>query len=101
MTSSSILDVLHAPQSARLRLVTGLGSSGSGWIPDQSDVNPWLQADLGHLHSIRAIVTQGCGDQFSWIEEYCVGYIDKHGTYLWYEGSQLADCKVQIDIDFL
>ena len=94
MTSSSSINALHTVQSAKLRLITGIGSPGSGWIPALNDSKPWLQADLGELYTVRGIITQGCGDQMAWVEEYCLSFIDKLEKSVWYGGTLAENCQV-------
>ena len=94
MVSSSSLDTIYTANRARLRLITDIGSPGSGWIPNPDDHNPWLQANLAESYIIRSIVTQGCSTKMSWVEKFCLSYTNDEGTDLWYGGSSTNDCKV-------
>ena len=96
MTSSSSINASHTVQSAKPRLITGIGSPGSGWIPALNDSKPWLQADLGELYTVRGIVTQGCGDQLAWVKEYCLSFIDQKENFAWYGGFSAENCQVLI-----
>ncbi|XP_072043123.1 coagulation factor V-like [Amphiura filiformis] len=94
MHSSSSFNTMYTADSARLRLIADIGSQGSGWIPDTNDPDPWLQANLADLYIIRSIVTQGCGNQMAWVEEFCLSYVDEQGMDRWYAGLSNDECKV-------
>ena len=93
LATSSNLDDLHSETSISLRLIPDIGISGSGWIPDGNDTKPWIQADLQECYNIRAVVTQGCGDEGSWVTHYCVSYM-KANKLIFYGGTSLKDSQV-------
>ncbi len=94
MTSSSDSDQDHTSITARLGIIPGVGLQGTGWMPAEEDLNPWLQIQMEAIYTIRGIATQGCGDQFAWIRAYCVAFRDEWGALQFLGGSSLNDCKV-------
>jgi hypothetical protein len=52
LTASSFYS--NTRSSAKARLV-----GSSSWRPRDDDTNPWLQIDLGEIHYVCAVATQG------------------------------------------
>ena len=100
MTSSSRLNQAHEPQHARLRLIPDVGAQGTGWIPSMEDSNSWLRIQMGNLYEIRAFVTQGCGSEHAWIVEYCLAFVSRNGSTIFYGGSSLENCQVILHFSF-
>ncbi len=94
MSSSSDLDDAHSAMAARVRIIPDIGAAGTGWIPRNEDSNPWIRVQMDSIHSVRAVVTQGCGDQDSWVTEYCISFKDESNETAFYQGTTLNDCKV-------
>ena len=92
--SSSDFDSEHTAMSARLGIIPEVGTQGTGWIPADQDSNPWLQVKMDAVYYLRAVATQGCGDQLSWITEYCISVPDGTNEFNFYQGTTLNDCKV-------
>ena len=97
MIASSTSNELHSATSIPLRLIPDIGVSGTGWIPDSSDSSPWIQADLKEMYSLQGIVTQGCGNENSWVKTYCLSY-EQGQLILFYGGTSIEDCKVDSDV---
>ena len=96
ITSSSDYDEEHTAVSARLGVIPEVGLQGSGWIPADGDSDPWLRVHMPGVYTIQSISTQGCGDQFAWIAEYCISTPDGMDGFDFYGGASLEDCKVII-----
>ncbi|XP_072021058.1 uncharacterized protein [Amphiura filiformis] len=94
MSTSSYSDNTHSAVTSRVRIIPDIGAAGTGWIPHDKDSNPWLRVQMESVHSIRAIVTQGCGDLLAWITEYCVSFMNDSNSVVFYQGTTLSDCKV-------
>ena len=94
LTSSSEYTRAYSPSTAVLRIVPDVGISGTGWIPTDEDLNPWLQLKMKEQFVIRALVTQGCGDQEAWVTELCISYLGKNEEFIYYDGQSLDKCKV-------
>ena len=85
---------MHAASTARLRLLRDVGEHGTGWIPTADDSHPWLRVDMGGLYKIRAVVTQGCGDQAAWVTQFCISFVSGFNQTVYYGGMDKQDCKV-------
>ena len=64
MTSSSSASETNSSKTARLN---PLHDSGTGWVPRTSDHQQWLLVDLKRRHTIKAVLTQGCGNGKLWV----------------------------------
>ncbi len=96
LISSSNLDDLHTQSLIPLRLIPDIGVPGYGWIAGATDTSPWIQIALDEQYSITAVIIQGCGDQDSWVTQFCVSFKDytEENGMTFYGGSSLANCKV-------
>ncbi|XP_020899276.2 EGF-like repeat and discoidin I-like domain-containing protein 3, partial [Exaiptasia diaphana] len=85
-------DQIHSPSSnnlakyARLNLDLRSPIVKSCWTT--SDPSPWLQVDLKSSYYITAVLTQGCGFDYTreWVKKYKISY----GNY----PSEMVDYKV-------
>ncbi|XP_022335110.2 uncharacterized protein LOC111131735 [Crassostrea virginica] len=68
LTASSTFSSEYPVRAARL--------SGTGWSPDHSQVDPWIQVDFGYSKYIVAVVTKGLADASlsEWVKKYRVMY---------------------------
>ena len=57
----------------RLDMKPGRGSAGA-WSPQRDDGNMWLQVDLGSLHYVTAVATQGRQGSDQWVTSYNLRY---------------------------
>ncbi|XP_071809330.1 uncharacterized protein [Asterias amurensis] len=64
ITSSSSANETNSSKTARLN---PLHDSGTGWVPRTSDHQQWLLVDLKRRHTIKAVLTQGCGNGNLWV----------------------------------
>uniref|UniRef100_A0A8C4W846 Contactin associated protein 1 n=1 Tax=Gopherus evgoodei TaxID=1825980 RepID=A0A8C4W846_9SAUR len=71
--------------SSQPRVAPGLtmppGTGSSGWSPDPSDKQPWLQIDLMQKHKINAVATQGTYNTYDWVTHYIVLYGDHPSSW--------------------
>ena len=69
----------------RSRLHTQRNDDGNqgrgGWSTDRNRVGEYIQADLGQLKRIQAIVTQGRQDFNNWVKSYKFAYSTDGVTY--------------------
>ena len=63
ITASSIRDIVHTPQRARLY------STGS-WLPARDDMHQFIQVDLLTPHYVTGVTTQGRLDAPSYVTGY-------------------------------
>ena len=72
----------------RLHLESGSSRSSkpySCWGPKhEQGLDEWLQVDLGNLHTITGVITQGDGDpwRFYWVTEFKLQWLVKEGDEL-------------------
>ncbi|XP_043359345.1 LOW QUALITY PROTEIN: contactin-associated protein 1 [Dermochelys coriacea] len=72
--ASSRYSIFYSSSFARLH-------SSSGWSPDPSDKQPWLQIDLMQKHKINAVATQGTYNTYDWVTRYIVLYGDHPSSW--------------------
>ena len=58
-------------QPSNARLTQSGNSNTTGWCPDPSDINPWLQIDLGFKVTVEGVVMMQGSDQETNID---IGY---------------------------
>ena len=90
VTSSSVLNSGTPAKNARLRY-----SAGGPWCAAESDLAPYLQVDLGSLHVVCAVATQGNSKAEQWVETYQLQSSSDGTTWTDYkEGGQVrVGCK--------
>ena len=69
ITSSTALNSASDASEARL-------GNNAAWVPDSTDVMPWIQVNLQQMKNVTGIVTQGW--QGSYVKQYYVSY-SEHG----------------------
>ena len=85
LTSSSVLNSGTPAKNARLRY-----SAGGPWCAAESDSAPYLQVDLGSLHVVCAVATQGNSKADQWVETYQLQSSTDETTWTDYkEGGQV------------
>lgn len=95
ITASSQWDANHRPSQARLNLIISFPKSGS-WTAYISDVNQWLQVDLGDQYTnVTRIATQGRQDNDQWVTKYNLHYSDDGITFDYYRDNQ-GQIKVMV-----
>ena len=85
LTSSTVLNSGTPAKNARLRY-----SAGGPWCAAESDLAPYLQVDLGSLHVVCAVATQGNSKAEQWVETYQLQSSTDETTWTDYkEGGQV------------
>uniref|UniRef100_A0A8W8HLD9 F5/8 type C domain-containing protein n=1 Tax=Magallana gigas TaxID=29159 RepID=A0A8W8HLD9_MAGGI len=76
LTASSKLGDWVSVEKSRL-------SSGNGWMPEDTDNNPWIQVDFEQPLTVKAIVTKGSGNVGDkYVEKYMVTYSNTTSTWI-------------------
>ncbi|XP_033107775.1 uncharacterized protein LOC117109513 isoform X2 [Anneissia japonica] len=73
--ASSEYNAQHGPRRARLNLVPDSDGIGA-WAAKTSDLNQWIQVDLGKIRQVSGVVTQGRNGYSpgQWVQSYKVSY---------------------------
>jgi len=69
MTASSYYDIYYYPYYGRLN---GIRGDGAWCTKTRTDRTDYLQVDMGAVHSVCAVETQGHGGGSTWITSYKV-----------------------------
>ena len=94
ISASSQLDANHAAIHGRLNTQSTSSKAGS-WSAFTSDVNQWLQVDLGNLHSsVTRVATQGGNTRSQWVTNYTLGYSDDGVNFRFYRERGQNEIKV-------
>ena len=72
--SSSVLGHKNLARYGRLNMVEKPGVHFGTWIPKYNDTHQWLQIDLGSVHFISKIATQGSPGAEQWVTSYALNY---------------------------
>ena len=48
--------------------------SPTSWVSKTNDVNRWMSMDLGAVHTVSGVVTQGRGDADQWVTHFTIYY---------------------------
>ena len=59
ITASSEYNAYHSPKRARLYTKETDAYSSGAWLSLTSDLNQWLQVDLGKITPVTQVATQG------------------------------------------
>jgi len=95
ITASSQMDADHLAIRGRLQCETASGTAGS-WSAGNSDVNQWLQVDLGSRYTkVTRVATQGKKDVAQWVTKYKLQYSYDGVTFQYYreEGKTVDKVK--------
>ena len=94
ISASSQLDANHAAIHGRLNSQATASKAGS-WSAFTSDVDQWLQVDLGSLHStVTRVATQGGNTNSQWVTNYTLGYSDDGIKIYFYKEKKQKETKV-------
>ncbi|XP_031569140.1 uncharacterized protein LOC116303695 [Actinia tenebrosa] len=88
ITASSMWDANHSPSRARLGTVKE-GAKRGGWSAKTSNVNQWIQVDLGKVVKVTRIATQGRQDYGQWVKSYSLQYSLDGGHFEDYQGGRV------------
>ncbi len=61
------------PSRARLNTPTLSGTDGA-WVPSVSDMNQWIQAELGDVKTVTGVLIQGRSDTDQWVTAFMAQY---------------------------
>ena len=75
-SASSQRSSYYSPASARLNKEPQPFKSAGAWCPMNDTLFEWLQVDLGHLHVVGGVATQGHNSSSvsEWVTNYQVWY---------------------------
>ena len=82
INASSEISKEFAAHRARLHLQPAWGHHGS-WV-SSSNVNQWLQVDLGSTTRVARIATQGRVTYNQWVTEYKLQYSEDGQAFMFY-----------------
>ena len=54
--------------------ITSIAPFSGGWNRLTTDLNPWIQANLGARHVLYGITTQGAPEYQNWVTSYYVSF---------------------------
>ena len=60
LTISTLTTFTYPARLARL-------NGDSTWVASKSDLQPWIQADIGYQTNVSGVVTQGDGEFGNWV----------------------------------
>lgn len=94
ITASTKLEIKWGPKRARLHIKETSYYQG-GWRPSTSDINQWLQIDLGtQKTNVTGVATQGGHSEVYkyWVEKYNLQYSETEDNFTYFEeqGQSLA-----------
>ena len=87
----SASSIWGAASQGRLHSQTG----GGGWIAAQSDVNQWLQVDLGNQHTkVTRVATQRRHPSSLWVTKYKLQYSNDGVNFQYYKEQNTDKVKL-------
>lgn len=84
ISASSQKDDNYAANRARLNMKIN-GIKQGGWLPLTSDLNQWLQVELGGYTTVTLVATQGRNGYDQWVTKYRLQYSYDGVTYHLYK----------------
>jgi len=94
ISASSQQDDNYAPQRGRLNMKIS-GIKQGGWIPLQTDLNPWLQVNLGAYIRVTRVATQGRDGFDMWVTKYTLWYSMDEASLKFYREAHEKSAKVR------
>ena len=94
ISASSQQDDNYAPQRGRLNMKIS-GVKQGGWTPLQTDLNPWLQVNLGRYVRVTRVATQGRDGFDQWVAKYTLRYSMDEASFQFYKEGQENSAKVR------
>ncbi|XP_033116611.1 adipocyte enhancer-binding protein 1-like [Anneissia japonica] len=73
LSASSEFDLAYGAHRGRLNTATDSGGKGA-WSSKTNDQYQWIQVDLGKLHKVRGVITQGRNSYDQWVTFYEILY---------------------------
>ncbi|XP_078352588.1 uncharacterized protein LOC144637397 isoform X1 [Oculina patagonica] len=93
ISASSQQDDNLGPQRGRLNMKI-IGIKQGGWAPLQSDLNQWLQVNLGSNFRVTRVATQGRDGYDQWVTKYRLQYRADGVTLKFYQELHESSAKV-------
>ena len=85
ITASSELIIEHHAYQGRLNFKKDNGKKGA-WTARKTDVNHWLQVDLGSQFTrVTGVATQGREDSDKWVTKYKLQYSNETNQFQYYK----------------
>ena len=94
ISASSQQDDNYAPQRGRLNMKIR-GVKQGGWIPLKTDLNPWLQVNLGSYMRVTRVATQGRDGFDQWVTKYTLRYSMDEASFQFYKERRENSAKVR------
>ena len=94
LSASSEWDANHSARQGRLNFKAVPGKAGS-WSATTSDVNQWLQVDLGTQYTkVTRVATQGRNGYSQWVTKYALQYSNDGVNFQYYTEQGQSAFKV-------
>ena len=74
---------LNGPEKARFE------SNNGGWQSLHTDLNQWIQVDLGNITKVTGIATQGIFNLNQWVTKYSLSYRLNEDPYMSYKNDEV------------
>ena len=93
IAASSQWDGFYSAIQARLNSL--VGGVKQGWVTRRSNLNQWLQIDLGSYTIVTGIATQGRNVYDQWVTKYKLQYSDDRVNFHYYKLPGQSSPKVK------
>ena len=95
ISASSQSDNNHGASRARLHLLfNGKTTKRGAWSSNSSDLNQWLEINLGGYTTLTRVATQGSSDYDQWVTKYRLQYSDDGVIFQFYKEPHQTSAKV-------
>ena len=95
ISASSQWDNNHGASRARLHMLFNRKTTQRGaWSPSSSDLNQWLEINLGGYTTLTRVATQGRSDHAQWVTKYRLQYSDDGVIFQFYKEPHQTSAKV-------
>ena len=95
ISASSQWDNNHGASRARLHMLFNRKTTQRGaWSSSSSDLNQWLETNLGGYTTLTRVATQGRSDHAQWVTKYRLQYSDDGVIFQFYKEPHQTSAKV-------
>ena len=95
ISASSQWDNNHSASRARLHMLFNRKTTQRGaWSSSSSDLNQWLEINLGGYTTLTRVATQGRSDHAQWVTKYRLQYSDDGVIFQFYKEPHQTSAKV-------
>ena len=95
ISASSQWDNNHGASRARLHMLFNRKTTQRGaWSSSSSDLNQWLEINLGGYTTLTRVATQGRSDADQWVTKYRLQYSDDGVIFHFYKEPHQTSPKV-------